>query len=219
MSVEANDVIKLAEDARSGVDGAFEKLYESSLDYACGIVSLYIGNQDDISDVLQNVFIRVYKGLPKLNSPENYMNWLTRITRNECIRFIEKDTKQKRTAIRFAEWSDIRFEDGDNGFDESEELKNEIKTAIDSLKPIYRECVVLYYYECLSVSEISAQTGASEGTVKSRLYNARRKLEKLLSDKTEKKLDGAAIMSLIAAFLRDSAEKAEVTRILKAGPH
>lgn len=212
---------ELIAEVQKNTDGSFKKLYDESFDFAYGIVSFYLKNDEDIKDVLQNVFFRVSKNIGGLNEPEKYKSWLARIAKNESIRHIEKNAKRENALSRFIQSRGFENEnenlDAGVDFSADRELADEVKNAVDSLSDEVRECLILYYYENRSVSDISEITGVPEGTVKSRLYSGRKNLKKRLEKTNGKKgtLLGISAVALAASYMRYISGKTVASAALK----
>lgn len=134
-----------------------------------------VGNQDEIDDVVQNVFIKAYVNLNGFNEKKKFSSWLFRIAHNEAVNHLKKNKK----TLAFDE--KIEIETGKNIDDELEkkELEKIINHCLDKIPLNYREILVLYYFEDLSYEEISDSLKVPLGTVAVRLSRAKKYLKKL----------------------------------------
>jgi RNA polymerase sigma-70 factor (ECF subfamily) len=156
--------------------GAFEDLIavmeRPLLYYATSLT----GNQDAALDVLQEVWIRALRDLRKLRDPGALRSWLYSITHGITV-----DRIRKNYAREAAE--KIQFED----FQETEEPSfaaedaAAIHQALSQIGLRHREVLVLHFLQDLSLAEIAAVVGCSQGTVKSRIHYAKRAMKEILS--------------------------------------
>ncbi|MDH4238012.1 MAG: sigma-70 family RNA polymerase sigma factor [Phycisphaerae bacterium] len=119
-------------------------------------------------DVTQETWLGIIKGLRKLNDPANFKAWAYKITTNKSIDWIKKDKNIKKISI--------------------EEIKNHhqkekkdagLKELLQKLDVRKRAVISLYYFEQLTVPEVSTALKIPKGTVKSRLAKARKELKEL----------------------------------------
>ena len=140
-------------------------------------------------DLEQEVYLRVYKNSDKYSATGSFKSWICTIARN-----IAKDYL-KSAAFRYEK---VANEDDDNKIisikDRKASPENEfvqkqrqkiISKAINNLKPKLKEVIILYEIEGLSYEQIAAKLKVPTGTVKSRLYNAKKELFEELSDLIE----------------------------------
>jgi RNA polymerase sigma-70 factor (ECF subfamily) len=119
-------------------------------------------------DVTQQSWIGIIKGLPKLNDPANFRAWAYRITTNKAIDWIKKSKKAEHVGLD--EVQDKQHED---------KKYSGIKELLGKLDLEKRTVLSLYYFEQLSISDISMALNIPKGTVKSRLYSTRNELKNL----------------------------------------
>lgn len=179
---ETVDFSKLISDAISGDSSAFGELYKLSLKTAYHTASLLLKNTDDVEDVLQNAYIKAYQKLPELKNPESFEGWIKTIVENECKNYIKKEKKIHAPIIFFKnkteEYSEEWKQPVPQEYMEREELRKSVSEIIDSLSPEIRACIVLFHYEDKNLNEISEILDIPLGTVKSRLHNGRKQVEK-----------------------------------------
>lgn len=129
----------------------------------------YIKNRQSSEDILQNVLIKYMTDHTSFQDDQHKKAWLLRVTINECNSYYRK--------FHFHyEYDDVKNEDG--GSYEME--KHDVYYAVMALPTKYRIIVHLYYYEQLSVNEISLILRMKENTVLSHLHRARKKLKKIM---------------------------------------
>ncbi len=127
-----------------------------------------VGNTEAAWDITQQSWIGIIKGLPKLDDPANFRAWAYRITTNKASDWIKKNKKAEHAGLE--EVQDKQHEDRKYG---------DIKELLGKLDLEKRTVLGLYYFEQLSISDISMALNIPKGTVKSRLYNARNELKNL----------------------------------------
>jgi RNA polymerase sigma-70 factor (ECF subfamily) len=120
-------------------------------------------------DITQQSWLGIIKGLRKLHDPANFKAWVYGITTNKSIDWIRKTKTVKHISIE-----DIKEEQQHN-----EKKDTGVKELLEKLEAGKKAVLSLYYFEQLSVSEISDALNIPKGTVKSRLHNARKELKEL----------------------------------------
>ena len=192
-------------DACNGVDGAFEKLYKETVKFSYGVACVLLKNEEDIEDVLQNSYMYVAKSIKDLKNPESFENWLGVIVRHECGKYLSKQKKKRDIfsgVLASKETELLANEDIPYELIEKREVYNTVREIVDKLPNEKRACIVLYYFEQNTLSEISEILGIPEGTVKSRLHKGRKLLEKEFNKlkKNNETLYGISVIPLVAAF-------------------
>lgn len=179
---ETVDFSKLTDAAVSGDNAAFEELYRLTHKTAYHTASLLLNNPDDIEDVLQNSYIKAYQKLSELKNPESFESWIKSIVENECKNYIKKEKRISAPVIFFRNKADENSEEWKQPvpqeYMEREELRKSVTEILNKLSPEVRACIVLFHYEDKSLNEISELLDIPLGTVKSRLYKGRKKIEK-----------------------------------------
>ncbi len=222
MDKENQNLISLVIETQNDVEGSFEKLYQESFKHAYCTASLLIKNEQDIEDVLQNSYMYVAKYIKDLKNPESFNSWLGVIVKHECQKYI---SKQKHISDIFAavkktkEFDLIVDENLADEYIEKSELRDVIQRIVDDLPDDKRACVVLFYYEQHSLTEISEILGIPEGTVMSRLFYARKKLEKEFKKLQEKdeSLFGISVIPLIVSLFAYQAKTTVIPSAVKSG--
>ncbi len=124
-------------------------------------------NRSYADDIVQEVFIRYIKSSAKLKDSEHKKAWLIRVTINCAKSMFSTAWFQKTVPL-----------EEDVVFDTKE--KSDVYYAVLELPQKYRAVIHLYYYEDMSVTEIADTLKISEGTVKTRLFRARKSLKEIL---------------------------------------
>jgi len=147
-------------------DGAAVALFATSL----------TGNPDSALDVLQEVWIKAFRGIRKLKDPGALRSWLYSITHGIAVDRIRGNYAREQA-------EKVEFEELDEAAEPSfaEEDAAAIHLALSQIGPKHREVLVLHFLEDLSLAEIATVVGCSEGTVKSRIHYAKRAMKEILS--------------------------------------
>lgn len=170
----------LVERARRGDREAFEALVDARLGSALRTAMAILGNESDARDATQDTFVRVWRDLSGLRDAARFDQWFGRILVNTC-----------RSAVRgrgrrwVREVSVTAMPGAGAGFDPPaapRDLRSwdddMVSRALDRVSVAERTILVLHYYEELSLADIAGQLGIPAKTVKSRLFTARRALER-----------------------------------------
>lgn len=222
MNKEKQNLITLVENAQNGVEGAFDSLYNESFKHAYRIASLLLKNEQDIEDVLQNSYMYVARYIGDLKNPESFNSWLGVIVKHECQKYISKQKKMSDiflTVKKTKEFDLTQENDLLVDYIEKDDVREAIEKIVDSLPEDKRACIVLFYYEQHSLSEIAEILGVPEGTVMSRLYYARKKLEKEFRklQKKDETLFGLSAIPLIVSLFAYQAKTLTVPQSVQAG--
>jgi RNA polymerase sigma-70 factor (ECF subfamily) len=151
--------------AQSGSHEALNELYKSVQDPLFRYIVSLVRDQHLAEDILQEVFIRIYRKLRWLREPEAFRAWAYQIASREAFRHLKRERH----------WTDqIRDEATLSAVPTSEhefppELVESLPQLVDNLSPASRAVVVLYYLHELSLLETAAVLDIPLGTVKSRL--------------------------------------------------
>ncbi|HID57274.1 TPA: sigma-70 family RNA polymerase sigma factor [Candidatus Poribacteria bacterium] len=138
----------------------------------------------DAGDVTQETFIKVFKSISRFRGESNVETWIYRIAVNSALNHLRKMERRREEPLDEVPEGEIpptnRPSDDPERCLERNELRRAISQAMRRLSPEHRAVVVLHDVEGLTHTEISKILGCSEGTVKSRLHHARRRLRRIL---------------------------------------
>ena len=142
-------------------------------------------NADDASDVLQDAFLKVYNSINAFRQESAFETWLYRIVVNLSIDAVKKRKRQQESMASLSEVSDVH-QSRDAQQDptrqaERNELQEWVTQAVNSLSIKHRSVVILHELEGLSHPQIAEILDCSEGTVRSRLHYARKRLRVLIA--------------------------------------
>ena len=131
----------------------------------------YLKNKHDAEDALQNTFLKLWKSKIEFNDDLGIDKWLTKVLVNDCKNFFNLSFRQNKS---IEEVYDV------STFDKY--FNVDLYNAVMSLNKKERLCVILFYYDDLTICDISKVTGIKESTVKSLLKRSRNKLKLKLGD-------------------------------------
>ena len=164
--------------AQQGDREAFASLYERYRDRVYNLIFYSIGDELRAEDVLQIVFVKIYRGLPSFRFEASLATWIYRIVLNECL------NQQRGRAVLQIPFEALLGSDEELDSAGAADLRHAqaerreiIHRAVMELSPKLRAVVALKYLEGLSYEEIAAVLEISPGTVASRLNRALGELE------------------------------------------
>ena len=158
----------LVMDAQDGNSEAMEKLVRRYQNKLWQHVFRLTSDSQASWDITQQCWLVIIKGLRKLDDPLCFRAWVYRIATNKSIDYLNKKIKHKQINLDSIEVNCYQEKD-DSG----------AKELIQRLKEDSRVVLSLYYFEQLNIFEISVVLNIPQGTVKSRLHNARKELKEL----------------------------------------
>ena len=136
---------------------------------------------DDTDDVLQNTFLKIWKGLDGFREESKLTTWMFRIATNESLSFIEKRKNELRLNIEEVQADMINRMKADPWFN-GDELQENFQKAILSLPEKQRLVFNMRYFDELHYEEISEIVGTSVGALKASYHLAMKKIEKYIRD-------------------------------------
>ena len=184
------DDVRLMELVAAGDTEAFERLIERHQTLVSGTVGRMLGDNSEVEDIAQQVFVRVWKSARRYVPRAKFTTWLLKITRNLVFNELRRRKRHLLTPLQGApggEEMQLRDERGqtpDASLLEAE-LQGAIDSAIQQLPETQRMAVVLRRYEELSYEEIAEVLDQTVPGVKSLLFRARTELRERLKDYLE----------------------------------
>ncbi len=190
---EAEEDRELIARAQQGDKAAFRRLAERHQRRAFAIALSLVRDENDARELVQDAFLRVYKGINSFQGGSSFFTWLYRIITNLSIDLIRKPGRQ------LAELEPSRMDADDvletdfplisriDGADPVDvvrrrEIGARVQAALDALPPYHRGVIVMREIEGLSYEEMAQAMNVSKGTIMSRLFHARQKLQRALAD-------------------------------------
>jgi RNA polymerase sigma-70 factor (ECF subfamily) len=142
-----------------------------------------VGNSDDALDISQEAFIRVYNSAKTFDETKRFFPWFYAIIANLCRNLLRQRSSQSGQTVDIA---DVEYMVTDNATPETEMIEREEKrhlfACMRKLNFKDREIINLKSFRMMSYNEIAALLNIPKGTVMSRLYNARKRLGKLMEE-------------------------------------
>ena len=176
--------------AKAGDQSACTVLYEATYPGLYRTLRAMISEAADVEDILQETYLKAFSHLNTLQQTEVFPSWLHRIAVNEA-----KNQLKKKKALCFSELGDEEkpFDLPDDRVElqpeevlSQKEAQRLVREIVDGLPPEQHLVVGLYYYDELPVREIAAQLELPDGTVKSQLFAARKKIRQRVLDLEKK---------------------------------
>ena len=171
-SVDDKEILLLLK-KESTMDKGFRLLVEKYQKRLYYHVRNLVGEHEDADDVLQNVFIKVFKNIGGFEERAELFTWLYRIATNESYTFLQS---QKRKATLTIDITELNSKEADNYFDELQ-LEEKLTKAIERLPEKQKAVFNLRYYEEMSYEDISSVLGTSVGALKASYHHAVKKVE------------------------------------------
>lgn len=178
--------------ARRGDTVAFEQLVHKYDRRVLSIAATYVNSADEAKDIYQEVFIRVYRGLPKFEMKSEFSTWLYRITTNVCLTY---RTRKKRGRHMSLDSDEGAEEDHPQSLKETlaasstsdrraldAEISLHVNNALDELSPQQKMVFTLRHYHGYKLREIAEMMNCTEGTIKKYLFTATQRLRERLKD-------------------------------------
>lgn len=177
---------ELVKRCRRGDERAFAQLVDSYKDMVFTVIDRMIYQKSIIEDLAQEVFIRVYKGLPHFRGKSKLSTWIYRIAYNVCLAEIGSGDNRHHISIMDNERGEALSYRLANAHGNPEEwvekleLKEAIGRLLNRLQPKYKMVLTLYYLQGLSYTEISEVMRLPMGTVKTYLHRAKKHLRDII---------------------------------------
>ena len=138
-------------------------------------------DHDDTNDVIQNVFIKVWKNFENFRQDSLLYTWLYRIATNESLTFLKQ--KKRRAFVSF---SDVEYEMADSLNNDplftGDKIQLKLQQAILKLPPQQRLVFNMKYFDAMKYEEISEILGVTVGALKATYHHAVKKISKYVSD-------------------------------------
>ena len=170
----AKNVVK----AKKGNSKAFENIVKDTQNYIYYYCLSLLKNEDEASEAVQDIYIILFKKLDSVEKPEAFLGWLKVVSANYCKNKLLRKHKSLSLDEEISDYGDLNTTQiTPEKCIETDEICNIVNSAVDSLPDFQKECVLMYYYYQMDISQIAASLGIKEGTVKSRLFNARKSIK------------------------------------------
>jgi len=163
---------RVVEAARRGDVESLAVLYRRYYATMVWLAYSILLSRDQAQDAAQQTFVKACESIADLKRTDRFGPWLAAICRNEAHQLM----RSRRQLVGPRGVEDLYAAQPDRDSD----APSLVRTAVDRLEPMYREIVVLHYYNEMDYRRIAATLGIAEHTVRGRLFRARRRIEKTL---------------------------------------
>jgi RNA polymerase sigma-70 factor (ECF subfamily) len=175
------DVADLVVAAKGGDREAFDELVRATYTSTYTLAYRLTGDEDDARDVVQEVYLRAYRGLRRFRGDAQFTTWLYRITANCAATHLGRRARHRHDQLDEAlPVADDRPDDDPQLRVDAGDLQARLQAALDDLPPRLRAVVVLRDVYDLPHEAIAAELGITESAAKVRLHRARHKLREQL---------------------------------------
>ena len=190
---------KIIERAQQGDEEAFTEIIRAYRKRILGTVYRMISRSDDVEDVGQEVFSRLYDSLQQLRAPQVFEPWLYRLTINACYDYLRR--KRREVDVRMADLSEeqvVAVDAALSGKKALEENRKEgarelLEVLLDRVSPEDRMLLVLKEIQGLSLKELSEVYKVNTNALKVRLFRARKRVLRAydeMMESTETRMEG-----------------------------
>ena len=173
----------LVQRIQSGDSDAFAVMMDLYQKQVYNLALRTVGNPEDAADMTQEAFLRAYRAIGSFRGDSKLSVWLYRLTQNVCIDFLRSKGRKPTVSLTVENEADEaqELDVADDRFDPEEQyqrkaLRDAVRRGLMALPEEYREILILREINGLSYAEIGERLQLEEGTVKSRLFRARKKL-------------------------------------------
>ena len=172
----------LVERARRGDREAFADLVDGRLAATFRTAMAILGNESDARDATQEIFLRAWRNLPELREPDRFSAWFGRIVVNTCRTAIRGRRRRivREISVGALPGEGEQLASRANPHDDRTADLDLVERALDRLSLADRTLLALHHLEHLPLGDIGDRLGVPGKTVKSRLFSARRSLERAL---------------------------------------
>ncbi len=208
------DLNKIIEKAKNGDKKAFDKLYQHTQNEVWFTCLSLLKNEENAKDAMQNTYITAFVKMDTLTDNDKCVSWLKKIAVNTCKDYLkgkvvyqldEEDYKD------FAETDELMLPQ--EYITKSETRKIILNLLENTLSNTQYQTVLMYYYDELSIPDIAQIMECPEGTVMSRLFLARTKMKKAITDYEEEnndRLHGVVLLPFFNSVFKTESESLKV---------
>ncbi len=183
-----SELVQAIEQLKNGDEKGFSTLYTHTYKYVYSRARMLSDNEQEIMDILQEVYISAYRNIGALKSSDSLYAWLKTITFHAGGKMLKKNRKEILLSEEHEEMLET-LPDEESMTEDDYLNKQDIEVIRDCIKRLsdeHRTVIMAFYYDNLKVEEISELLSISAGTVKSRLHSARKKLKGYIEEQEKK---------------------------------
>ncbi|MAU16884.1 MAG: RNA polymerase [Muricauda sp.] len=180
---------ELISEIRSGNTMAFSDFVDRYKDLVFTLSIRMLGSREEAEEVSQDIFIKIYKSLPKFKGDSKISTWIYRIAYNSCLDRIKK-MKKTRIQTDLGHLEQIAYAEMDTALDRMvrEERQELISRCLAMLSAEDAGILTLFYFEEKNLQELEESTNLSVNTLKVRLFRARKKLANIMEKHLTKEI-------------------------------
>lgn len=169
-----------------GDTNAFSILVDRYKDLVFTLAIRMVKNREEAEEVSQDTFIKVYKSISKFKGNSKFSTWIYKVAYNTCLDRLKK-IKREYNVVTIDEYTEHQVKTIDNALDrlEEQEHKDKIQKCLQLLPSDDSFLLTLYYFEELSLEEISKVVNLTANNVKVKLFRSRKKLTTILKEQLE----------------------------------
>ncbi len=176
--------------AQQGDVHAFDELVERYHGKIYGLTYNMTSNREDAEDLTQDVFVKAYQALPRFKGKSSFYTWLYRIAVNKTINYRKKRNRKRAMSLDQFD-NEIKLDDVYHDLTSKgsplrnvslSELQKKLNEVLQNLSEKHRTVVVLHDMQGIPHEDIAKMVGASVGTIRSRLFYARRQMQAELAE-------------------------------------
>jgi len=179
LNIQEEKELLIALQTDTDINNAFTKLVSVYKQRLYWHIRNMVKNHNDADDILQNVFIKVYKNIAKFKGDSKLYSWMYRIASNESITFLNQKAKKHNISNEELQQQLIENLEADVYFD-GNEIQLKLQKAIALLPRKQQQVFNMKYFEELKYREISEILETSEGALKASYHLASKKIEEYL---------------------------------------
>lgn len=175
---------EVIERARSGDESAFNQVLQAYRKRILGTIARLIGKPEDVEDVGQEVFLRLYYSLDQLRTPEVFEPWLYRLTVNAAYDYLRRQRRRHESRMSDLSEQQVMMADASAGGKQSTEdarrtrVREQVQSLLDKVSTEDRLLLMLKEVEGLSLKELEQIYKVNENALKVRLFRARQRVLK-----------------------------------------
>lgn len=181
-----NDEQKIINQIIAGDTRAFAILVERYKDLVYSLAIRMLQNREEAEEVAQDSFIKIYKSLNSFKGNSKVSTWIYKVTYNTCLDRIKKNKRQM-NEVAIDEFTEHLVKTIENALDalEKKEYQQTVQDCLNQMPSEDSFLLTLYYFEDLSLEEISKIVNIEANNVKVKLFRSRKKLASLLKQRLE----------------------------------
>lgn len=179
------------ERARGGDEQAFNDIVNAYKRRIAGTISRLIGRPEDVDDVAQEVFVRLYQSLDQLRTPQVFEPWLQRLTVNAAYDYHRRNRRRKESRMADLSEAQVMLADAGAGSDRARDdrdasrVRDLLHSLLSHVSEEDRLLLLMKEVEGLSLKELGAIYKANESALKVRLFRARQRVLKAFRAQTD----------------------------------